>query len=510
MEAFLPEYLVMVDCEMTGVIPKRDELLQIAMLKLKLDGIQYVEEGEPLVLYLHTDKQPESGFQQKYLTHIFEQCNESQMTPQEAQQRVHDWLGKQLLGKVMPCGDCVPTDIAFLKEKGIITESDFENNKPKEGTFHYEFFEMNSIKAIARHLTGAKESLSDLDEENIHDALVDCRNQTIEMNHYIKTLLGGGNDKTHPALPTANITSGLKVDYHTVLFDLFDCISEKDYSFRRTQELIPKDAVYHEHPYQTDFVSGLEEIPHVTVLFGLENESDFFPIRKHFAESDPFSFQIGKIKAFRNDDKPYDVLVLEINSKELPKHHWWIRDNFDTHNAFPDYQAHMTLAYVQKGTCRDLEGKHPWMGSSYKCRLVKFSHKDDFRIDMPLGQTKTESAVEKIILSPRDFEHLTQTLNNPPKPNARLRKAFKQHGMRFMAKAATDPNIQPATEPGALPVDPRTIKRYENQALRCDSFQDFQELLDKLMVELQLVEEHRPGLAGALNQIRTAHGYVAL
>lgn len=503
METFLPEYLVMVDCEMTGVIPKRDELLQIAMLKLKLDGIQYVEEGEPLVLYLHTDAQPQSGFQQKYLTHIFEKCNESDLTPQEAQKRVHDWMGKQLLGKVTPCGDCVPTDIAFLKEKGIITESDFENDKPKEGTFHYEFFEMNSIKAVARHMSGAKESLADLDTENIHDALVDCRNQTIEMNHYLKTLLGGGQ-RSHEALPTANVTAGLKVDYHTILFDLFDCTSEKDYNFRKTQELIPKDAIYHEHPYQTDFRSGLEEVPHTTVLFGLKDEQDFFPIRKYFSEQLPINFQIGKIKAFRNDDKPYDVLVLEINSKDLPKHHWWIRDNFDTHNNFPDYQAHMTLAYIQKGTCKEIEGKHPWMGTGYKCSKVKFSHKDDFRIDIPLGKTKP---VHSITLSNKDFDLFVKHLNNPPAPNAKLREAFKKYGSKSKVMAA---EIQPATVPGDLPIQPDVLALQKGKALRCDSFQDFQELMNKIMIELQLTEDYRVALAGALNQMRMQEGYIAL
>src|SRR5208282_5273806 len=62
MESFLPEDLVMVDGEFTNVLPKRDDLLQVAMLKLKLKDGQYVEVDEPLVLYMKYDGKPDRDF----------------------------------------------------------------------------------------------------------------------------------------------------------------------------------------------------------------------------------------------------------------------------------------------------------------------------------------------------------------------------------------------------------------------------------------------------------------
>ena len=52
--------------------------------------------------------------------------------------------------------------------------------------------------------------------------------------------------------------------------------------------------------------------------------------------------------------------------------------------------------------------------------------------------------------------------------------------------------------------------QYHKQALRADTFEDFQELLSHILVEQQLVEQYRRTVAGVLNGIRVPLGYVAL
>lgn len=550
---FLPDDLVMLDCEMTCVQPKRDELLQVAMLKLKRQGIQYEAVGEPLVLYLHTKTQPTTNFHKKFLSHIFEKCNESELAPEQAKAKIHAWLG-DLRGKVMPCGDCVPTDVAFLLEKGLIDAPDIVDDQPVPGTFHYEFWEMNPLKAVSRHKTQRKESLADLDEENIHDALVDDLNQLVEMNHYLQNLLG------LPARPTAQVRSGLNVEHHTALMDLYDCCSEKDYNFHWAKEKIPKEAIFAKHPYQTEFKNGLEQHPHVTVLFGIENEADYFPIRKYFSEQEPFKFRMGPIKAFRNEDKPYDVLVCAIESPDLERHHWHIRDNHPTNCSFPDYKPHLTLGYINKNTCRDLEGPHDWQGTEYVCPTVKFSHIDDFKIDMPLKKKigmqkyvgwgavgKMEAELPKdsdLARQVREGKHTGHSMgcdvsahgwgdeargtgiySTKPLSNeeviAREQKALRDKDklphirLKVQAEGETTlpRNLAPAHAPGLLPahLDAKLIQtRYHAPILRADTFQDFQELLNRVMVENAVLEEFRQGLAGVLNEVRVRAGYPAL
>lgn len=229
---FLPQNLVMVDCEMTGVREDRDHLLQAAFTMLEFQNGQYVETKEPLVLYMPYDGQPENKFQKQYLTHIFKKCNESTLTASEGKDLLHEWLG-DLKGEVTPVGDCVPTDIAFLKAAGIIDRPDIDDNGPIPGTFHYEFFDLNAVKAFARQLKGEKFAISGLDEDNIHDALVDCRNQTVELNAFVNVLLPpakDGAEKTQSAAgDTPNWTTEIlwdQINWQDSYQDLFPGFSE--------------------------------------------------------------------------------------------------------------------------------------------------------------------------------------------------------------------------------------------------------------------------------------------
>jgi len=185
---FMPDRLVMIDCEMTGLDPKADDLIQIAAIKLELQGDQYIETGPDLNFFIHTDKQPASEFARKYMSDVYKQANESTVDYVQAKAILDSWLG-DWKGEVSPCGDCVPTDVLFMYMKGVIGLSRYEGDTPVKGTFHYEYFDMNAIKALARQKKGYK---FDKELERLpgdHDALVDCRNQLVEMNAIIKVLL---------------------------------------------------------------------------------------------------------------------------------------------------------------------------------------------------------------------------------------------------------------------------------------------------------------------------------
>ena len=161
--SFLPARLVMLDCEMTGVDCTKHELLQAAFVKLEL-GIdcQYHEVGDPLVLHFSTDAVPSNDFHKKYLTHIFERCNQSDLTETQAQDQLHAWLG-DWKGIVTPAGDCVITDLEFLKNNGVVVRNDIQDEKQIPGTFHYEIFDLNAPKAFARHLVGEKFTVAGLE-----------------------------------------------------------------------------------------------------------------------------------------------------------------------------------------------------------------------------------------------------------------------------------------------------------------------------------------------------------
>jgi oligoribonuclease (3'-5' exoribonuclease) len=187
---FLPPRLVMLDCEMTGLNPRKDDLIQIAALKLELQDRAYVQTSGPeFNIFIHTDQLPTSDFARKHMMHVYEGANASKINYIEARKLLDAWLG-DWRGKVSPAGDCVPTDIMFMYMKGIIDISHYDGDTPVDGTFHYEYWDMNAIKAIARQKAGTKFDRQLPRLQGDHDALVDCKNQLTEMNGLIDMLLG--------------------------------------------------------------------------------------------------------------------------------------------------------------------------------------------------------------------------------------------------------------------------------------------------------------------------------
>jgi oligoribonuclease (3'-5' exoribonuclease) len=187
-KVFLPEKLAMIDCEMDGVVAKRDDILQIAICKLKLDGNSYSQDGEPLVIYVHNGGQPKNDFHKKYLSDIFKKCNESKVTYEDAKKQISDWLG-EYKGCVVT-GDAIQSDMFFMIEKGVIEVGDIVDGEAVSGTFHYEMFDINPIKCVARTKIGQKENKEELGlDDGIHDALVDCQNQLKELNYFLSILL---------------------------------------------------------------------------------------------------------------------------------------------------------------------------------------------------------------------------------------------------------------------------------------------------------------------------------
>lgn len=190
---FLPSRLVMIDCEMTGLNYDKDDIIQIAALKLTRYGVEYQICDEPLNIFIHTDLQPTSDFARQHMRDIYRQANASPNSYEDARDLLDTWLraGEDFSDGVSPTGDCVPTDIMFLRWKNVISTSYYDGDTPVPGTFHYEFWDMNAIKAIARAKVGYKLDKDLPRDPGDHDALVDCKNQLRELNAIISVLIRG-------------------------------------------------------------------------------------------------------------------------------------------------------------------------------------------------------------------------------------------------------------------------------------------------------------------------------
>lgn len=95
---------------------------------------------------------------------------------------------------------------------------------------------------------------------------------------------------------------------------------------------------------------GLEEEPHITILYGLSPSIDTTTgVSEILKNTPPVEFSVVGISMFDHPD--YDVIKLTIDDHtgklaELNSH---FKENFPYDNDFPVYTPHITLAYCKKG-----------------------------------------------------------------------------------------------------------------------------------------------------------------
>ena len=125
---------------------------------------------------------------------------------------------------------------------------------------------------------------------------------------------------------------------------------------------------------------GRETEPHVTVKWGLHDSEPTGELLRIIEETQPFEIQIMGCSMFESSDK-YDVLKFDVESEALRALNARVNElpHTDTHS---EYRPHLTVAYIQKGCCRELIGK-PLLDSSspgamrFLVKAVLFSGKGD-------------------------------------------------------------------------------------------------------------------------------------
>jgi len=208
------------------------------------------------------------------------------------------------------------------------------------------------------------------------------------------------------------LEEGKEYKYHSVQTLLDPLISEKDRRFRSLQSSIPKE----------DLFEG-EELPeaHVTLLYGLVNESDFFQVREKFSEMEPPKFKIGKITRFDNSPD-FDVLKFDIESDDFHEINKVLRE-FDNECKYPDYHPHMTIAYIKKGSCKDLEGDSSFGDEEFVVPEAEWSHADGYPLALPFKKKEVrylpwfEKAMKKksedVMYSDNDDEDMPEEIFDP-------------------------------------------------------------------------------------------------
>ncbi len=167
--------LVWIDCEMTGLDPEKERLLEIAVI---VTGPHLTPRIEGPVLVIH---QSEAQLKQMDAwnkgTHgksgLIDKVRASTTTEAEAEQQILDFLKQYLPKNASPlCGNTISQDRRFLVKY-----------MPKlEAFFHYRNLDVSTLKELSRRWK--PEVYSAFKKQQRHTALADVHESIDELAHY--------------------------------------------------------------------------------------------------------------------------------------------------------------------------------------------------------------------------------------------------------------------------------------------------------------------------------------
>jgi 2'-5' RNA ligase len=154
---------------------------------------------------------------------------------------------------------------------------------------------------------------------------------------------------------------------------------------------------------------GTSEGPHVTVKYGL-HDNDPSKVKELLADEKPITVRMGKTSIFENGESGNgDVVKVDVDSPELRALNKKISDALDHTDTHPDYNPHVTVAYVKPGKGAKYAGDASLEGHVVTIDKLTFSGADGSLHEIPLGKKKP--AIDRL----REFAapHVADALSLP-------------------------------------------------------------------------------------------------
>jgi oligoribonuclease len=172
--------LVWVDCEMTGLDPERDRLIEIAVI---VTGPNLEPRIEGPVLVIHqSDEQLALMDAWNRGTHgksgLTDKVKASTITEAQAEEEILQFIGKYVGKQQSPmCGNSIGQDRRFLVKY-----------MPRlEAFFHYRNLDVSTLKELARRWK--PDAYASFKKRQLHTALADVHESIDELAHYREHLL---------------------------------------------------------------------------------------------------------------------------------------------------------------------------------------------------------------------------------------------------------------------------------------------------------------------------------
>ena len=172
--------LVWVDCEMTGLEPERDRIIEIAVI---VTGPNLEPRIEGPVFAIHqSDAQLDAMDAWNKGTHgksgLIDKVKASTITEEFAEQAIIDFISRYVGRQLSPmCGNSIGQDRRFLVKY-----------MPKlEAYFHYRNIDVSTLKELAKRWK--PEACASFKKRQLHTALADVHESIDELAHYREQFL---------------------------------------------------------------------------------------------------------------------------------------------------------------------------------------------------------------------------------------------------------------------------------------------------------------------------------
>ena len=172
--------LIWIDLEMTGLVPEKDRIIEIATIITNKD-LEILAEGPMIAVHQPNtvlDEMDEWCTTQHGKSGLTKRVQESSVTESEAEQKTLEFLREYVPEGASPmCGNSICQDRRFLARY-----------MPKlEAFFHYRHIDVSTLKELARRWH--PQAMRGFVKESSHLALDDIRDSIDELRHYRESLI---------------------------------------------------------------------------------------------------------------------------------------------------------------------------------------------------------------------------------------------------------------------------------------------------------------------------------
>src|SRR5947207_8027461 len=177
--------LVWIDMEMSGLVPDRDRILEVAMVITDADLNTIVEA--PVFVIKQPDEILEAMDSWNKSTHgksgLIDKVKAATLTEAQAEERLLEVLKPMVASGMAPlAGNTVHQDRRFM----------VRYMPALDAYLHYRIVDVSTLKELAKRWR--PEALAGVAKEGRHEALADVHESIAELRHYRATLLRGDQD----------------------------------------------------------------------------------------------------------------------------------------------------------------------------------------------------------------------------------------------------------------------------------------------------------------------------